>query len=320
MIQKETFMPHYLDTMANENIIELISIYKTDGYGIYWMIMEHLFRQKEHKSSLKVMKILGKQWGVSASKLEKILCNFGLFCIENNIVSSPELSESTVNSDKNSSKFNENSGKFDEKPTRMEAKTTQYDEETRARKKHKPLNVSNKHEEYADCESPSHVHAHGGNARISTTTTNNINNSSNSSSSSKKEKTSVQTWEESVNELSTDESWKEIQAMRSQMGTRFIEQFPVILSFFKEHIRSYGKESSIISLSDAKNYFSNFIVPGSITHKVLTDRLNQSSPPNPYRHEDKHTDGTRSYCGLPLPHDAPPRPSENANWNGREWE
>lgn len=124
MIQKEKFMPHSLGTMASGNIIELISVYKMGGYGIYWMIMEHLFRQQEYKSSLKVMMILSKQWGVSASKMEKILCNFGLFFIENGFVYSSELSENevsldenAVNLNENSSNFDENSSKFNEKPT-----------------------------------------------------------------------------------------------------------------------------------------------------------------------------------------------------------
>ena len=36
-----------------------------------------------------------------------------------------------------------------------------------------------------------------------------------------------------------------------------------------------------------------------------------------YKYEDRDpSTGKRSYCGIPIPHDAPPKPNNQAVWNG----
>ena len=120
--------------------------------------------------------------------------------------------------------------------------------------------------------------------------------------------------------LARDESWQEIIAMRSPLRADFIKRLPEILILFKQHIISRGKEKNVLTESDAKSYFSNFITPESYTGKRLYTRLAQTKLQDPYRFEDISPDGKRSYYGLPIPADAPPRPNANAHWNGEDWE
>ena len=95
---------------------------------------------------------------------------------------------------------------------------------------------------------------------------------------------------------------------------------PEIVECFKQHVRSIGKESHIQSLNDAKHYFCFFLKPGSHTYQRLLLQLKQQEEDNAYRFEQRNPDtGERSYCGIPIPHDAPPRPNVQAVWDGEKW-
>lgn len=78
----------------------------------------------------------------------------------------------------------------------------------------------------------------------------------------------------------------------------------------------FGKEDSIQSVNDAKRYLCFFLTPDSITHTNVMEKVRYYKSIDPYRFEyrDSKTN-QRMYCGLPIPDDAPPRPSENACWN-----
>lgn len=136
----------------------------------------------------------------------------------------------------------------------------------------------------------------------------------------------IHSWETCVDEAFGHPIWLEIQAMHSGMRGTFMERLPQIVDFFKRHIITYGKESAVLSPDDAKNYFSNFIRPGTPTRKALDAELhhleNAHRKQDAYRYEEINpTTGARSYCGQSIPKDAPPRPTENAVWSPllRQW-
>ena len=105
-------------------------------------------------------------------------------------------------------------------------------------------------------------------------------------------------------------------AMQSGLKKQFLPLFPRIVECFKQHVRSIGKESHIQSLNDAKHYFCFFLKPGSHTYQRLLLQLKQQEEDNAYRFEQRNPDtGERSYCGIPIPHDAPPRPNDQAVWS-----
>ena len=273
MIETKQYVPHGTNTMGNGKIMELVAEHGMEGYGIYWMLMEHLQRQDGRHSSIKVMRILGRNMGVSYQKIDSILRNFGLFRIEHEEV--------------------------------MTLAQAGHEESIEAARNRKSLRISNK--QISVSAKPSSI--------ITTTDTNIINNNSSSKNIKNQE------WEKHVDGLAHEQVWCEYMAMRSELGEeRFKQQYPEIIAFFKQHIISYGKEDTIHSLNDAKNYFSNFIIPGKPPHQQLLEKLNKTKSQNPYRYEDISPDGKRSYCGLPIPDDAPPRPNENAHWGGTEWE
>ena len=127
-------------------------------------------------------------------------------------------------------------------------------------------------------------------------------------------------WERYVDELRHEQSWIEIMAMRSGLGVVFVNRFPEVLRHFKRHIQAVGNEKDIQSSSDAKRYFNNFNTPGSTTFQKLVDELQKPVDKGKYKYEDRDpATGQRSYCGVPIPADAPPRPNHQAVWCDGKW-
>ena len=109
-------------------------------------------------------------------------------------------------------------------------------------------------------------------------------------------------------------------AMRTGLNRQFFTLYPRIVEHFKRHVRLLGNEGKILSPSDAKRYFCFFLDPGSVTFKRLWEELRKPSDRGKYRYEDRDpTTGQRSYCGVPIPEDAPPRPNSQAVWCEGEW-
>ena len=110
--------------------------------------------------------------------------------------------------------------------------------------------------------------------------------------------------------------------MRSGLKQVFVQRFGEILHHFKQHVQAVGNEKDIQSPSDAKRYFCFYNTPGSAPFLKLVAELQKPKDRGKYKHEDRDpTTGQRSYCGVPIPADAPPRPNAQAVWNEekRKW-
>ena len=129
-----------------------------------------------------------------------------------------------------------------------------------------------------------------------------------------------QPWESHIDSLRHEEQWKEVMAMRSGMGQDFIRRFDEVLGHFKQHVRAVANESHILSPSEAKKYFCFYLTPGSTPYQKLMLHLKQTEAKDVYRFEQRNPDtGERSYCGVPIPADAPPRPNDQAVWCEGKW-
>ena len=130
----------------------------------------------------------------------------------------------------------------------------------------------------------------------------------------------VPTWERYIDELKDDEQWMELVAMRSGLKQQFYTLFPRIVESFKRHVRAIGNEGHIVSSGDAKHYFWFFMNPSSPTYKNLILELQKPVDKGKYKYEDRDpATGQRSYCGVPIPDDAPPRPNHQAVWCDGKW-
>ena len=134
-------------------------------------------------------------------------------------------------------------------------------------------------------------------------------------------------WTELLDEAFAGRQWVEVQAMQSGCGIPFVEQLAAVKKLFHDHVIGQGAEEGLHTLRDVRSYFSNFNRPGTLTHRRLVEFLTQTvrerSRDDPYRFEQLDpVTGKRTYCGTPVPDDAPPRPSEEAVWNAEslQWE
>ena len=128
-------------------------------------------------------------------------------------------------------------------------------------------------------------------------------------------------WECYINEAFKVQSWVEIVGMMSGLKGDFLNNLPFIRSMFKKHVVVQGSTERITSVSEAQAYFANYIRPGKPTRLFLEEKLkersrmqNESTSLSPYETYNPLT-GERSYCGVPLPGNAPPRPNGRATWD-----
>lgn len=288
-MKKDQYIPHEVSMRHTTEVMNLIEKEGVTGYGIYWAIMEYLRTQDNYIGDFRVLKNLARQLKVRPSKMLKILCEYDLFVYNDFTFYSPKLVDLMKG--------------FDDRIARIEA----YKRKKRA---DNLLEINN-----GDDTISFEVKGEGevkGEVKVS---------------SSKEESDdgvapipTILAWERYVDELQHEQHWIEIMAMRSGMGKAFVQRFGEILGHFKRHVQALGGEKEIQSPSDAKRYFCFYNTPGSAPFLKLMEYLKQTEIVEPYRFEDRDpVTGVRSYCGVPIPEDAPPRPNDQAVWCNGKW-
>ena len=128
-------------------------------------------------------------------------------------------------------------------------------------------------------------------------------------------------WEQCINEAFITQSWLEAVGMMSGLKELFLNNLSFIRDLFKKHGVAQGNTGGITSVSEAEAYFANYIRRERPTRLFLEEKLkersrmqNESTSLSPYETYNPLT-GERSYCGVPLPADAPPRPNGRATWD-----
>lgn len=128
-------------------------------------------------------------------------------------------------------------------------------------------------------------------------------------------------WEQCINEAFTIRSWLEAVGMMSGLKELFLNNLSFIRDLFKKHVVAQGNTGGITSVSEAEAYFANYIRRERPTRLFLEEKLKERSRMqkesvsfSPYESYNLQT-GERSYCGVPLPADAPPRPNGRVTWD-----
>ena len=294
-MKKDQYFPHEANLRQTSEFMHLIEKEGMAGYGIYWGLIEYLRSQDNYIGDLRVLKSLSAQMRTSITRLLRILKNYGLF----------ELTDYTFQS----SRLITLMKPLESKRKLMDKRSSNDDETINLRNRRNSLETNT----------------------TSVTVKKSKEKKSKENTSSAEEVAAVVAaplshklpWEEYVDELDKEQQWKEIMAMRTGLKMEFFSLYPRIVECFKNHVRALGKERSILSSSDAKQYFCFFLAPGSTTFQRLMAQLKQpSDKDSPYRFEERDPiTGQRSYCGVPIPPDAPPRPNAQAVWNSetKQW-
>ncbi len=134
----------------------------------------------------------------------------------------------------------------------------------------------------------------------------------------------IRTWQELINDLNEDSSWADMACMKSGYGGLLKRHFKDAVEYFRRHIVLYDKGRQLFYQDNMRQYFVNFVSPGSRTsaelHKYLSTLDANTALPDTYRYE-RIIDGKRTYGGQPIPNGAPPRPDDTSVWNNtlRRW-
>ena len=289
-MKKDQYIPHEVHTRNTNEVVQLIEKEGMAGYGIYWALMEYLRAQDDYTGDIRALKSLARQLKTSIDRLLRILKNYGLF----------EVTDFTFRSRKLEAVMKP----LEDKRKAMKARSCDDRETTVQRKACNSLEIKD-------------------GSFLSKVKESKVKESKVSSSKEDDVVAAVPVslaWERYVDELAHEQSWIEIMAMRSGLGEGFVQRFGEVLKHFKQHIQAVGNEKDIQSPSDAKRYFCFFNTPGSVTFRKLVDELQKPIDKGKYKYEDRDpTTGQRSYCGVPIPADAPPRPNSQAVWCKDKW-
>ena len=297
-MKRDQYIPHEVSMRSTSEVMNLIEKEGMSGYGIYWALMEYLRVQDGYTGDLRALVTLKRQLKIRQTKLDKVLHGYGLFVCNGNTFYSPKL--------------NEIMKPFEQRRVRIEAYKRQKEKENL-------LEISGEAPGKSDIVSFEVKGKGEGKGKEETT--------------SKKEKKgdedavavasvpSTLAWERYVDELQQEQQWIEVMAMRSGLGLVFVNRFPEVLRLFKLHVQAVGNEKDIQSPGDAKRYFCFFNTPGSTPFRQLVAELQKPIDRGKYKYEEYDpATGQRSYCGVVIPSDAPPRPNEQAVWCDGKWE
>ena len=282
-MKKDQYIPHEVSMRNTTEVMNLIEHEGMAGYGIYWALMEYLRTQDEYVGDLRVLKSLARQLKTSIDRLLRILKSYELFEVTDYAFRSRKL-ETVM----------------------------------------KPLDDKRKAMVKQSCDDRSTTVLRNSCNLLKTKDASVLSKVKESKEEKKKEisekEKPTMTWESYIDALAGEQQWKEIMAMRSTLGRVFVDRFAEVLQHFKRHVLAVGSEDRIRSLSDAKHYFNNFNTPGSPTFVRLSAELMKPVDRGKFRYEEVDAaTGQRSYCGVVIPPDAPPRPNEQAVWCEGEW-
>ena len=300
-MKKDQYIPHEISMRSTTEVMNLIEKEGPAGYGIYWALMEYLRVQDGYIGDIQALKTLKRELKIRQTKLDKVLYGYGLFVCNGNTFYSPKL--------------NEVMKPFEQRRAKIEAYK-------RNKEKENSLETSEVSSEKNDIVSFEVKGKGEGKGEGKEDTSSPISSSSTAEAAEEKVLSSsfVPTWERYIDELKDDEQWMELVAMRSGLKQQFYTLFPRIVESFKRHVRAIGNEGHIVSSGDAKHYFWFFMNPSSPTYKNLILELQKPVDKGKYKYEDRDpTTGQRSYCGVPIPDDAPPRPNHQAVWCEGKW-
>jgi hypothetical protein len=278
-MKKDQYIPHEVSIRSTTEVMNLIEHEGPAGYGIYWALMEYLRTQDDYTGDVRVLRTMARQLKTKLAKVEAVLKNYGLFT----------LTDFTFRS----SKLEVMMRPLENKRKAMEK---QNESKPKAERNQKACNSLKTNESVV------------------------LSKVKESKEEKRKVSTTTPMWEQYVDSLQQEQEWKDIMAMRTGLKQQFFSLYPRMVEHFKQHVRLLGNESRILSSSDAKHYFCFFLDPGSTTFRRMMAELQKPKDKGAYKYEDHDPiTGQRSYCGVPIPADAPPRPNSQAVWSEDKW-
>lgn len=332
-MRRNFYLQHSLMAMHDPRMQNLLDKEGPKGIGAYWIIIEKMSMLPDSSAQLEYLQPYCKKRKLSFAYLKKIILEFQLFKIEEDGSFSPaELNPMKKNEQKavkNDRKNVDSDAKKDEKHqkttgNKMENQTKNQDNTLKDR------TVAKTDDEVIKENIKDITTAAAKEKETAATDDDNDN-----SPSDRQESLTVcddfgqpqpplrpfRPWQELVNGLAERTPWLEAACMQTGYGELLMRHIKEAVSCFRQHIEVYDKWHDLLTESDARRYFVNFVSSGKrtsqalyVTLLALDDRQQSAIPPDPYRYEQL-VNGRRTYLGCPIPDNAPPRPDATAFWN-----
>ena len=325
-MKNSQYLLHDCCARNNAKMLSLTADKGLEGYGAYWVLLEYLREQSDYCMPLSLLPSLAKQLGKFTQWVEELVCNYGLFVLTDDGRFTSQGLQQRMKPLENKRKARDAKA---EKAARKKAVNSNTNssfsaaQKTETNEKNSAKNIENKPLQLADNERVANVFLEE--KRIEEKRIEEIKRKEKEATASEKESSSSGSkssfWEGWLNEALGERSWLELQAIHSGLSGAFLPHLEVISKAFREHVLLQGTEVTICSLRDVKSYFSNFIRQGTVTNKRLRKLIEKAAATNVYRFEQL-VDGQPTYCGLPIPEGAPPRPAVTSVWDERKfcWE
>lgn len=291
------YLPMELTLLKDERVVRMIETHGVKSFGAYMILLCELPNHRGCRCRLSSIQAVRRAYKLGTKMIESILNDFGLF--ERNVEENVEFISSPY---------------VDRVVTEIERKNNLCSE---AGKRGAMIRYGKKDRV-----------PHSDPIATNITTTFSTHKESNSEiiniPSLSVNNQNTKSWEDFVTDAASERSWLEQLAMKSHFGRHFVDRPKAMINFFLQHVKLQGKEFEICSVPEAKNYMANFYRPGTKTWKEVRKLLEQlieeerkKAGISPYEDYDPKT-GERSYYGIPIPADAPPRPDDRMCWNPTE--
>ncbi len=301
----------------------MVSREKMKGYGAYWFLVEALHRTPGGRLPLSELGTLARLSFVRADRLLRIIMEYGLFTVANEDFYSEELSQCMCTTADNERSNGRSNSRSNERPNERSNERS-LPKKARNSQKTSSVNACVKSVSKVPKVCTPHVRT-----RASVADDNIIaDNINNNSSRSAPVPTS---WQVLVDALAQERTWLEHVWTSAGLSVMHMNQLHRVLKAFKDHIQTYSKGPDLTDLRSTKTYFANFVSPYSRPGQRLRTQLSQWStalPPTPTAHSapppsaaagnafEVLVNSRRTYSGgIPIPDNAPPRPSATAFWD-----
>lgn len=123
-------------------------------------------------------------------------------------------------------------------------------------------------------------------------------------------------------EMETWGPWSETVAMNSGFSRLLRDHWKEAIDWFRRHVAERSKESELLTIDDARRYLADLIHHPTTAARLQQHLQKAEDEARPYPFEDPTSrPGARTYMGgMPIPDDAPARPTARARWTGSRWE
>lgn len=296
-MKKNYYLRHDASASVNQKLMLLMEKEGAKGYGLYWLLLEALFRQPKMSAPLSLLGGLAYRFRTREPVLRRVIECYDLFEVADGVFRSPGL----------------------DKRMQPLIAVQEADDSPEIG----PLNLDNSLKISSDS---------GDSARIAEKS-----RAENSNNSRKAEPAvvaaedeippvAIRPWEALVDEMAADRSWMDMVGTHSGLGQLYIDRRDEVVDLFRQHIRLYDKGGGLLRVANVRQYFANYLAAGSRTcqgvRSKLLDTLRRRQTDAGVSPYETIVDGHRTYLGRPIPDDAPPRPDEYAVWNEQthRWE